>query len=514
MGVIVSACKKFPDNPDGASVSDADTRQETAASAAERIADSVFLYAQTVYLWNEQLPTYAAFNPRQYAMPGNTLGGIEQELLAITGYALNDETGRSFEYDEYDTGVPKYSYVDADGGDGALASAPRSTSLVDIDGEANDLGLLVGAYGTGVNNYALYVQAVFDGSPADKLGFKRGDRITQINGASMGSSYGTEQETIYDTFYAPATGGQVTLQGVRQDGSRFSERLSATAYRPSMVLRDSIYPHAGGKIGYLAFFQFNNLEQVKADLDRAFDRFATEGVGQLVVDLRYNGGGYVETAEYLCNLIIPAAHDGKTMYSERFNATMQSGNVAILKNQRIAGTRFTYADYDYSLQANTFAFKKQGGPTAIRSVVFIVTGNTASASEMVANTLKPYVPVKLVGEKTYGKPVGFFPITIGGFEIYYSMFETRNAADEGGYYGGIAPDYEEYDDPRYDFGDLREAALAAAHGYLTVGSFSSNAISKVASTDPMGTSADLRVLESGGRGLVPTFKGMIENRKR
>src|SRR5690606_17262554 len=151
---------------------------------------------------------------------------------------------------------------------------------------------------------------------------------------------------------------------------------------------------------------------------RVFNRFSAAGVDGLIVDLRYNGGGYVATAEYMANLIAPATLTGRTMFSERFNESMQQGRVDILKNQPVSGTRYTYADYDYSEAANTYTFTKNGGPASVSSVVFIVTGETASASELLINSLAPHMDVKLVGATTFGKPVGFFPLKIGEYEIY------------------------------------------------------------------------------------------------
>lgn len=387
------------------------------ANAAELIADSVFLYAQTVYLWNDLLPAYAAFNPRQYVST-DQLAGMTQELLAIADYAINPETGQSYEFYAQNTGAPKYSYVDNPGNNGSLANVAGRQALVDMDGQANDLGLLVGAYGSSNSDYTLYVQAVFKGSPAGRAGIKRGDRITHINGRGLGSNFNAEYPTIDEAFYTDGAPVQVILEGIRTDGTRFSETLSKESYRPSVVLCDSVYRAAGRSIGYVALYQFNDLENLGTELDRVFNRFSAAGVDGLIVDLRYNGGGYVATAEYMANLIAPATLTGRTMFSERFNESMQQGRVDILKNQPVSGTRYTYADYDYSEAANTYTFTKNGGPASVSSVVFIVTGETASASELLINSLAPHMDVKLVGATTFGKPVGFFPLKIGEYEIY------------------------------------------------------------------------------------------------
>src|SRR5690606_12150771 len=91
------------------------------ANAAELIADSVFLYAQTVYLWNDLLPARAAFNARQHVSTDQLAGGT-QELLAVADHAINPGTGQAYECYAPDTGAPKGSYVDNPGSNGSLAN--------------------------------------------------------------------------------------------------------------------------------------------------------------------------------------------------------------------------------------------------------------------------------------------------------------------------------------------------------------------------------------------------------
>src|SRR5690606_24971589 len=127
----------------------------------------------------------------------------------------------------------------------------------------------------------------------------------------------------------------------------------------------------------------------------------------------------------------------------------------------------TYHDVDYSVAGNTEHFEKSGSLNSVQSVYVITTGNTASASELVINALKPYLPVKLVGTRTYGKPVGFFGISIDRYTLYLSSFHIRNANNEADYFEGFAPDIVAADDIRYDFGDPREESLAKALADIT-----------------------------------------------
>ncbi|MGY0035385.1 S41 family peptidase [Pedobacter sp. NJ-S-72] len=200
-----------------------------------------------------------------------------------------------------------------------------------------------------------------------------------------------------------------------------------------------------------------------------------------IIDLRYNPGGYISTADYFANLVIPAAFDKQIMRKEKYNAMMQNNRAGLLKNQVLADDNghplyyidnrpATMADGDYSLNANTYYFDKTTGVRSLKRVIFIVSSETASASELLINCLKPYLDVKLVGVsgngnqqvKTYGKPIGFFGLKISKNTVYYSMFQNLNARNEGNYFDGMITDLSADDDARFNFGDTNEPGLKAS----------------------------------------------------
>jgi hypothetical protein len=197
---------------------------------------------------------------------------------------------------------------------------------------------------------------------------------------------------------------------------------------------------------------------------------------------------------------------------------MQSKKATILKNQPLLNTAGqsigTLFDDDYTVSGNTTTFQKKGNLSGVKNIVFIVSKNTASASELVINSLKPIITVKLVGETTYGKPIGFFPITLENkYDVYFSMFETRNSKDAGGYYTGMVPDKTGYefatDDTMYDFGSVKDDCTATAIGLLAPG-VTVTGQAKLSATANRSTSTRLHAIgnRSGGE-----FVGMIENRK-
>jgi C-terminal processing protease CtpA/Prc len=204
--------------------------------------------------------------------------------------------------------------------------------------------------------------------------------------------------------------------------------LLRTKYTSNPVLKDTVLTTANVKVGYLAYARFSTTENSEAVLNAAFAKFSVQNVENLIIDLRYNGGGYVSTARQLINLIAPVSLNGSLMFSETYNSMMQNGQATILKNQPVRdqnnkiiyqnGKMVTYADYSYAKSTNSFNFSKLGNLNNVKKVVFIVGGGTASSSELVINCLKPHIDVKIVGAQSYGKPVGFFPIRIDKYDVY------------------------------------------------------------------------------------------------
>lgn len=470
--VTFTSCKKDTPTP---------TPPVTTPTRADLTKDSIFLYAKQLYLWNDALPTYEAFKPRGYTSKTTDFLNYESELLAIANSAKNPATNRAYEY--YANGTDtKYSYISDIANKNPVAYIPNKTSAVDLEGNGNDFGLKISAYGQsegGVEPFVLYVTAVYQNSPADKAGMVRSHKILKINNQTIGANYTAERDGIN----AALSASSIKLEGITHvngiPDAPFTVNLTKASYKSSPVYAAKVFTSGSKKIGYLAYARFSNLTNSKPEFDAAFAKFAAENVTELIIDLRYNGGGYVSTAEYLINQIAPSSLNGKVMYSEHYNTLMQGGGAAILNNQPFLdatgkpifnnGRLVTYADFDYSVKGNTEIFLKNGPLTGVSKVVFIVSGSTASASELVINSLKPHIEVKIVGTQTYGKPVGFFPIRLENkYDVYYSLFQTKNSLGQGDYYSGFTPDVAftdvrgDLDDPRNNFGDPKEYYTSVA----------------------------------------------------
>ncbi|MGX5820208.1 S41 family peptidase [Chitinophaga lutea] len=468
--------------------------------------DSLYLYARETYLWYDALPDYNTFNPRSYA-GSDDLTSLRAELFKITQYKENPSTGKPYEY----TGSsnPKYSFIQK----GNAAQGIKGS--VDLEGQGDDFGLNLGI-GTANNLYYTLIRSVEKGSSAYSKDLRRSYVITSINGVPV-SAVATDPSSIVNSQLSSSSTLVLTYLKKLGTTTTYTATVTKGTYTNDPVYSWKVFPANGSNItGYINLARFSVLKTGQASLDQAFADFAGANVNNLIVDLRYNGGGYVTTFEYLANLIAPASASGQVMHKETFNTLMQQGKAPILKTIPLLdsegkqrkrdsdGKLLTLADVNYSIDANTYKYQKKGTLGNLKNVVFIVTGLTASASELTINSLKPYVNVKLVGSKTYGKPVGFFPVYIDKFTVYMSQFSSVNKNGEGNYYDGFTPDYAETDDITYDFGDPLEKCVARALTYINTGS------ARLAESAAARTTAPMQVSYLGAEN---NFNGTVEDRR-
>ncbi|MES2826624.1 MAG: S41 family peptidase [Bacteroidota bacterium] len=528
LSLAIAGCKKDKNNTPTPTtttpVADSRLKQTVTTNRLELSNDSLFLYAKEIYFWNESLPTYDAYEPRKYTTAGSTLLNLENNLFSLVKAA-----GKA---DYLPTaGSPKYSYIqDATTANPTpIVAAPNAQASVDLEGNGNDIGIYAISPVTKDNTtYKLYISAVSDNSPAAKAGLTRGAYITSINDQSVGSvaafNAGSERTLINATIYGnPAV---IMLQGFKTDGSAFNVTLTKASYRSSPIYKSNVLTAGTHKIGYLSYARFSNTSNSVSALTAIFNDFASKGVTDLVVDLRYNGGGYVSTAEYLTNLIAPASASG-TMYIEHFNNNLKNrkqSDPSILSHQPLldgndkvqygsGGKMITYADIDYSVAGNTNLFSKKGNLSSVTNIVFIVSARTASASELVINNLKPKMTVNLVGKTTYGKPIGFFPFRLENrYDVYLSLFETKNSAGQGEYYNGMVPDVDGGTDfAEYDWGNPSESYLAKALNIIAPGVTAIGSANRLYSaTAGKGVADQLKVI--GEFENDKEFIGMIETR--
>ncbi len=492
---------------------------------AELTKDSIFLYAKQVYLWNDAIPEYSVVKPRDINSSTNQLSNFNALLLKISQYKINPLSGRPYEFFDGNgdgrADEPKFSYIEDLVESGRIAIVNPKKSSVNLNGEGNDTGLNIGFYGNGntsfARDYFLMIRYVNENSSAAQNKLNRGDTILTINGKAYGANFDQEVNEVIDILDQ----NSFTVTGKKRGtGASFSYTLNKTKYTSSPILKDTVLTETGGKkVGYLAYARFSDENNSIPALNSVFQKFNSAGVTDLIVDLRYNGGGFVSTAEHLVNLIIPSQFNGQKMFTEFFNATMRNKEATILKNQPLRDqsgntTRGNYFDNaDYSVSRNTTNINKTSGLTSVNRVVFITGPGTASSSELVINSLKPYLGdnIKIVGQQSYGKPVGFFPIRIDKYDVYFSMFETQNSQGQGAYYEGFVPDFNtNLDDVKRPFGDKSDIAVSQSVNFIKNGSFSSSNVANVKGSSVSSSSLNnMKSLDTKDV-FSREFKGMID----
>ncbi len=397
------------------------TDTSTGTGNAPNLNNVAFQKTQDWYLWNTQLP--ATFNGAGYADQAAVMTAIRQ-------YSV--ETGFANPVDKWSFAMKKTEWDQISGGMSSVSSSSNA---------AGDFGITVFFRAEG----DLRVRLTEPNSPAGAQRIRRGWRITKINGNSNIST--TNSQFIIDNIYK-ASASTVTF--LKPDGSSVDIQLQAAHYAEKPVYLDTVINSASGNIGYLVYSSFlGNMNQTSAEFARVFNKFSAAGVTNLIVDLRYNGGGYVALQEQLANYIINSSGTGNIMMRQIYN------------NNHIAENSTTY-------------FNKLGN-VQLSKVYFIVGRGTASASELLINNLKPYMDVRLIGNSnTHGKPVGYFPITNGDWYVFPVSFKTVNKNGEGNYYGGFAPNALVADGLDKDWGDPEEASLASAIRNINGGNYRGN----------------------------------------
>ena len=284
---------------------------------------------------------------------------------------------------------------------------------------------------------------VFEGSPAAGAGLVRGSVILAVDGVPIAEVIASPGG--FSGALGPAElGVQVTLEFRNPDGTEFIELLTKDVVAIPPVTAARVIQLDGVPTGYLVFRNF--VEPGVPALNAAFADFRAAGVTQLIVDVRYNGGGLVSVLEHFADLlgsrIAPSAAFASYVYND--------------KNQNRNSTFF-------------FAPQAPAGALDLDKVVFITTGSTASASEMLVNGMPPYVTTAVVGRATFGKPVGQLGFRICENILRPVSFATVNALGEGDYFDGIPVDCAAEDTIEVAFGEAGEDSFDAATHWLQFG---------------------------------------------
>lgn len=315
-------------------------------------------------------------------------------------------------------------------------------------------------YPTGGTNIVGLVTYTLPGSPAEKAGFKRGDIITRIDDKQLTAS--NYSDLVYSNNAKKFTLGALNDKDSIVETTTKRD-VTPIEFQEDPVFYDTTFQYGGNTIGYVVYHQFipskNNSDAKEYDqkLDKVFASFKAKNVNSLVLDLRYNPGGYVSSATNLASLIGKGITTNDIFYSKEYNKTV----TPVLEKQ--------YGkDYFYE----KFTSKSQSIGANLNNLVILTSSRTASASELLVNGLKPFMKVTLIGDKTVGKNVGSITLSDKSGKVKWGLqpIVTRsfNSLKQSEYYKGFTPDKEVREGLRlYPYGNTKDPLLASALETIT-----------------------------------------------
>jgi carboxyl-terminal processing protease len=359
------------------------------------VRDALFEY----YYWNRELPSV---NPATFPSP--------QAYLEAVRYTPLDQT---------------YSFIANRADQDALYSSSQFVGL----------GMT-----TPFDGMEMRVSEVFPESPAAEAGLKRGDRFLTINGRTIAQ---IAEAGEFATAFGPSEEGQkVTIEWRPLQGPDVRAELTKRVVTIPPVQVTKLYEVDGRKVGYIVFRNF--VEPSMAALDEAFTALRDAGATELVLDMRYNGGGLVSVAQHLASLIGGQRTTGKVL------------------------AEYVHNDRHRELNSQ-IRFETKPNALNLTRLVVITTRASASSSELIVNGLRPYIPVVIVGDRTYGKPVGQYGLPFCDKVLNAVSFVLKNSQGEADYFTGLPATCPAGDALDRQLGDPEEASLKEAFVYLRTG---------------------------------------------
>ncbi|MCL7988139.1 S41 family peptidase [Sphingobacterium sp. lm-10] len=427
------------------------------------VSDSIYFYFKQQSYWTssvENANPISAFTDRFFA--------TNADLITNARSILNAMKAQTPFHAGYNGPLDRFSFVEETSAGGTNLRADRSDGYGIFETLARVDAAPVAH---------IYISFVEGGSPAARVGIQRGDKIVGINeNRNLEvplSNDGTILSRTAINLVAEALESPSFTIVVERAGVIISHELQYGNYEIDPLVADTIYTLQGRKIGYFALSSFEQTRTssgtgtpFRAKLDGIFSRFNSEQVQDIIVDFRYNVGGYVHAAEYLANHLINTEGDRQLMYKSDTNPALRQGRYA---------REFDDVNFVKSTTLNP------------RKLYFLIGNNTASASELVISALQAYYNpngnqdagsrrMEIIGSQqavkpgtstpsTYGKPMGFFPETImNRVDLWAASFKIINARGYTDYWDGIPATYPTpiQDNILYNFGDPRESMTFTA----------------------------------------------------
>jgi C-terminal processing protease CtpA/Prc len=343
---------------------------------AAEVNSFVWTYMHDWYLWNDKVP---GLTNTYYQMLTKTSPNYQRNKDSLNAF-LNKYSDPSVLFNDIlyqHNVVDKWSFIESD--------------YTVIENWINNVSKSMGfdyrlyRYSSNPDNLFGVVQYVLPGTPADKAGIKRGNLFTKIGGTQPTIS--NYQDLIAKDSYSLTL---ATLSNNTLVPSGESPVMTAVEITEDPVFLSKVLTVNGAKVGYLVYNGFTS--SFDLELNTAFQQLKNAGITKLILDLRYNGGGSVQSSVYLASMIYT------TNTSKLFAKSVYNSILTPEFNSHFGASYFLsfFAD-----KINTTAINSLN----LSDIYFIVSGQTASASELLINGLKPYMNVKLIGTTTVGKYV-------------------------------------------------------------------------------------------------------------
>ncbi|AQG82353.1 S41 family peptidase [Spirosoma montaniterrae] len=463
-GLLFTACKQETD--DVTPQSGTTPTSTSTVSANQTVNEWILENMRDLYYWNTKIPA----NPDLTLTPDKFFDSLLNKFNATTN-----------------PNGDRFSWIN-ESADELQAS---------LSGQSVTTGMEYDFYlrSAGSDNIIVQVLYVLPGSPAERSGLKRGDIISKVNGQLLTrSNYIDLLFGGSTTFTFGLATPTTTTTGTTLTDTDQTRTVTATVFQENPVFLDSIYTVGGRKVGYVVYNQFvpgaNNstAKEYDAQLDAIFNSFKAQGVNELVLDLRYNPGGYTSSSANLASLIGKGVNASKLFFREEWNATV----TPIIRRQE---------GDDFFVQ--NFLDKPQNIGNNLTRLYVLTTDHTASASELIINGLRPYMPVITIGTTTTGKNVGSITIEDETGKIKWGMqpivFRSFNSQNQSDYWTGFAPNVTVSEPLNLlPLGDTREALLSAALAQIS-GSTSSGRTSSVTANPLTSVGSSIERKAGGGR---------------
>lgn len=418
-----------------------------------------------LYLWNDKMPSKR---------------GLDLNLDPYEFFYLKD--GVLYNYGTI-TG-DRFSKIE-----GTHANLPKSISLEDAQ-ISSDIGFeyiniqFVDVNGQPTGDWAYLVLYVKKNSNAEKQGLlKRGHLITKVDDTKINSS------NRFDLLYQNKGSYKLAITDY-EIKKQIEVTVNRTVnYEENPIYLDSIYSIGSEKIGYIVYNSFEAGGETNlpydVELSKIFTKFQNNGVNNVILDLRYNGGGLVRSAQFITSALVPNRSVDNIFEIKTYNPSIQK------ELDKLPDTNTTKKSwmYDYFVDKikNSNGKELSNIPNLgdqLKNIYIIATGFTASASEMTINTLRPYMKtgsrVVHVGEQTIGKNVGSWAIYEDDKEdntyvMWPIIFKSHNKNRESNYAEGFEPDIKGDDlgsllyegNPLKNLGDKEETLLSLAIADIT-----------------------------------------------